>query len=375
MSKRGENIRKRDDGRWEARYPKGKDANGRIIYGSVYGKSYKEVKAKKLTMLVKKGEGVVSQGKEKNFEDILNMWMDNSRIRYKGATEKRYRYIIETHILPELGAMKLSQLTAPKINHFLQQKLEKGRLDGCGGLSPNYVRSIMIIINSAIKFAANEQLCEPLKTAIYKPVVSKKAISILDVEHQKKLEDYLICNLNSTNLGILLSLHTGLRCGEVCALSWEDVDLKNHIIHVRHTVARVKSNKNNGSSSMLILDKPKTEASKRDIPISSKLLPLLEEVKKHATSDYVVSDEVGFVSTRTYDYRYHRVLKKCNIESINYHALRHTFATRCIEAGVDVKSLSEILGHSNVGITLNTYVHSSMELKRAQLEKLCIETL
>ena len=121
-----------------------------------------------------------------------------------------------------------------------------------------------------------------------------------------------------------------------------------------------------------MLDNPKTESSMRDIPISSTLLPYLLQMKEKSRSNFVVSDTENFISTRTYDYRYHKVLKQCNIASVNYHVLRHTFATRCIETGVDVKSLSEILGHATVGITLNTYVHSSMELKRAQLEKLSL---
>lgn len=120
----------------------------------------------------------------------------------------------------------------------------------------------------------------------------------------------------------------------------------------------------------MIIDTPKTPASTRDIPISSALLPILASFRSHSSSKYVVSNTNTFLSPRTFEYRYHRLLEETGITPINYHALRHTFATRCIEAGVDVKSLSEMLGHANVGVTLNTYVHSSMELKRKQLEKL-----
>lgn len=373
MSKKGENIHKRKDGRWEGRYKKGRDIDGRIIYGSVYGKTYREVKDKIISTIVADETVSLAKGKDRNFCEVLNMWMENNRIRYKGATENKYQYLIDTHIMPELGNVKLSQLTAPRVNAFLRQKMESGRINDYGGLSPSYVRSIMLIINAALKFAQDEQMCIPLKTPIYKPPVGKNEIPILNLEQQKKLEEYLISNLDFTNIGILVSLHTGLRIGEICALSWEDIDFKNHIIHVRHTIARVINHSSQDNSfSKLILDTPKTTASLRDIPISSKLLPLLKQMKNRTKSDFVVSDGNGFVSTRTYDYRYHSVLKKCGIPSVNYHALRHTFATRCIEAGVDVKSLSEILGHANVGITLNTYVHSSMELKRNQLEKLTI---
>lgn len=181
----------------------------------------------------------------------------------------------------------------------------------------------------------------------------------------------MIHNIDETKLGILISLNTGLRIGEVCALSWDDIDFERQIFHIRSTVARVKS-MDSGVNSKLIIDKPKTKSSLRDIPIPSKLLTILVSMKKQSKGKYVVSAENSFVSPRTYEYRYHKILDEYNIPSVNYHTLRHTFATRCIEVGVDVKTLSEILGHANVSITLNTYVHSSMELKRQQLEKLSI---
>ena len=368
MSKRGENIHKRNDGRWEGRYKKGRNLSGAIIYGSVYGKTYREVKDKLASMSINPNDFISVKKCDCSFGDVLLLWMKNNQIRHKGATINKYQNIIDTHILPELGNMKLSDITSTVINTFLTKKMLNGRVDHSGGLSASYVRTMMLIINSALEFAVNEQMCPPLKSPILKPVAPKNEISILSLEEQKKLETQLLVDLNPTHIGILLSLHTGLRIGEVCALTWDDIDLKNSIIHVCHTVARVK--KTDSSGSMLIIDTPKTKASDRNIPISSALLPLLKRAYASASSKYVVSDKNEFISPRTYEYRYHRLLDKCGIESINYHALRHTFATRCIEVGVDVKSLSEILGHANVSVTLNTYVHSSLELKRSQLEKL-----
>ena len=167
----------------------------------------------------------------------------------------------------------------------------------------------------------------------------------------------------------MISLNTGLRLSEICALKWSDIDFENAILHVRTTVARVR-NTGEGSKTKLIIDRPKTKSSFRDIPISSYLMKMLVSLYEKRKSEYVVSDQEGFISPRTYSYRFHKVLEKYNVKQVNYHALRHTFATRCIEHGVDVKTLSEILGHSNASITLNTYVHSSMERKREQLEKL-----
>ncbi len=370
MARKGENIHKRKDGRWEGRYKKGRKLDGSLEYGSVYGKTYREVREKMIKALLSAEQVSVPQNQESCFKEVLLLWLDNNRIRYKGATETRYQYLIDTHIIPELGNVKLSHLTAPKINAFLKEKLENGRLDGKGGLSSAYVRNIMLIINAAIHFAVKEQMCIPLKSTIFKPTEEKKELIILDTTQQRKLEKELLREMTPTKLGILISLHTGLRIGEVCALTWNDIDLEKQIIYVRSTVVRIKNKSLNENKTMLIIDTPKTKASKREIPISTFLLPILMRMKAIATSMYVLSENNLFLNPRTYEYRFHKILSLSDLPNTNYHALRHTFATRCIEAGVDIKSLSEILGHSNVSITLNTYVHSSMELKRSQIEKL-----
>ena len=224
----------------------------------------------------------------------------------------------------------------------------------------------MLVISAAVKYAVDEQLCLPLKSSVCKPTSLKTDLTILSLEQQKKLEAALLSDLDMTRAGIFISLHTGLRIGEICGLAWEDVDLDSMVIHVRHTVARIKVD----NTTALILDTPKTKASKRDIPISSMLLPVLQRLKRISSNGFVMTGTNEFMKPRTFEYRYHRILDATGIVSVNYHALRHTFATRCIEVGVDVKSLSEILGHGNVSITLNTYVHSSLEMKRNQLEKL-----
>lgn len=371
MPRKGENIRKRKDGRWEGRYKRGVKENGTPDYGSVYGKTYKEVKEKLTFAKQNIGSNALSTNSERKFSEVLLLWKQTNRIRLKGGSEQRYDYLIQTHILPMLGGLKLSQISAASVNTFLMNKLANGRLDGTGGLSPSYVSSIMIIVNSAIDFAVAEQMCPPLKTPIYKPKPETKELEILDYEQQSIIEQYASNNLNSTNIGVLITLYTGLRIGEVCALTWDDIDLHNQVIHVRHTIARIKNeNKDSKTKTLLIIDEPKTKSSKRDIPIHPTLLVALVEYRKSSASKYVVSDSTNFVSPRTYEYRYHRLLDRCGVDSINYHALRHTFASRCVEVGVDIKSLSEILGHRDSSITLNTYVHTSMQQKRVQLDKL-----
>lgn len=370
MPKRGVNIHKRKDGRWEGRYKIGANQNGTTKYASVYGGSYTEAKEKLVAAMAEKVV-VQSHAKERCFSEILQLWLSNNRLKQKGATEHKYRTIIERHIEPALGSKKLSQMNSTVINTFLEQKLKSGRLDRKGGLSPSYVRTMSLIIQSAMQFAVDEEFCQPLKSPVCKPTVEKKDLDIFSKEEQTQLESFLVSQMDVFCLGIMISLYAGLRIGEMCALSWDDIDLSAGVIHIRHTIARVRNtDPKSNCKTILILDTPKTSSSVRDIPISSVLLARLIEIKQLSSCGFVLSDSVTFVSPRTYEYRFHRVLDACGVKQVNYHALRHTFATRCIEAGVDVKSLSEMLGHSNVGITLNTYVHSSLDTKRIQLEKL-----
>lgn len=367
MAKRGENIHKRKDGRWEGRYKKGKDSNGKTVYSSVYGKTYTEAKEKLIKTIanLNKKDNVT---KDYSFYEILELWKASKFRNIKGSTKLKYENTIEKHILPCLGKCKMSSMNSILLNEYISQKLESGRLDKKGGLSPTSVKSIMAIVFSTIDFAIEEKLCKPIVLSNCKISAEKKSITVLDQDEQKRLEANLLINTDKTKLGIFISLRTGLRIGEVCALKWSDIDFKNMIIHLRATVSRVKNN--DGKGTKLIIEKPKTKASIRDIPIPSDLFKVLVVMKKQSASPFVVSTNNKFVPPRTFEYRYHKILKSSNVASINFHALRHTFATRCIEKGVDVKSLSEILGHSNVSITLNTYVHSSMEYKRLQIEKL-----
>ncbi len=306
-----------------------------------------------------------------SFEDVLTIWMKINRIRLKKSTLAKYQNIIDKHLKKDLGSTPIYNLNSEIINEYLTQKKENGRLDGKGGLSSSYVKSMMLIINSCIQFASAEGFCKPLKSPIYKPLNEKKELRILNYEEQQKLECFLLTDVTPTKIGVLLSLYSGLRIGEICALKWTDIDISNAVIYVKNTVSRIHNDPENSSNgSRLIIDSPKTPSSFRMIPISSKIIPILEKAKKNANYEYVVASSNSFVSPRTYEYRFHKILEDSNISHINYHAIRHTFATRCVEQGVDIKSLSEILGHSSVSITMNTYVHSSIELKRTQIEKI-----
>lgn len=375
MPRRGEHIHKRKDGRWEARYKSRVAENGKAVYKSIYARTYAEVKEKLRTYIGQHGQKGTAL-KDITFGDALVAWQEANKFRHKGATSMKYANLMTKHILPELKEVRLSQINTVFLSAFMNRKLELGRLDGKGGLSPTYVRSIMRLISSVIDFSVAEHLCPPMKMNLRLPETQKKELAILNAQDQKRLETLLLSNLNETAMGMYLSLQTGLRIGEVCALRWSDVDLSAAVIHIRATIARVRCGATGGEmQTKLIRDTPKTRASTRDIPISSNVMKALKSVFDGRTSEYVVSQRGSFVSPRTFEYRFRRTLEKSGIPYINFHALRHTFATRCVEAGVDIKTLSEILGHSNVAVTLNTYVHSSMERKREQLEKLSWSSL
>lgn len=358
MPRHGENIFKRKDGRWEGRYISSYDENGKAIYKSVYSKTYSDVK-RKLEIAKNSNSNLRKSAAVNTFGDLLYYWLEFNSSKNKQTTQNKYEFLIEKHIEPEFGKVKLNKISSATINKFIDRKIKN--------LSNSYVRTMAIIMKSALELGIKEQFVFIPNLDIHLPKQNKHELQILSVAEQNLLEQYILNNLDFTTLGIYISLYAGLRIGEVCALQWKDIDFENRIIKVKSTIIRVKGA--NGKSYDDI-SSAKTDASIRDIPIFNKLFIPLLKMRKLSNSPFVISEKMNFVNKRTFEYRYHKVLKNAGVRDINYHALRHTFATRCIECDVDVKSLSEFMGHSNVSVTLNIYVHSSMDLKKIQIEKL-----
>lgn len=301
-------------------------------------------------------------------EELAQMWKRSKIIAVKPSTILKYEEIVERHINPILGGYTASQIDVETIRDFILYKQKEGRLDDKGSLSDSYVRTIVIVLKSILEFGSHGNYCPALSLRRMVPPVSNTPPKTLSLTEQKQLENYLTAHLCPTSISILLGLRAGLRIGEVCALNKDDINLENKVISVRHTIVRVRGSENHTAYR---LDVPKTKTSARDIPIADVLYQSLSIAEKEEYGQYVASGSDRFIVPPTLEYRYHRMLEAAGIPCINFHSLRHTFATRCIEAGMDDKSLSEILGHSNVSITLNTYVHSSMALKRAQMERFC----
>lgn len=370
MPRHGERIRKRSDGRWEARYKTYDKKKGAYKYVSIYGKTYSETKVKlREAEIIQNNVSHQSTPETLNFAAVADLWMKEISLKIKGATVQKYSYTLDNHILPELGHINISGIDKELLTQYATEKLSHGRKDNKGGLSASSVKGIMVIINSILHYAIDNKLCSFALPKNIKLTMQKNEFSILSPAELKKLEFALSNSETPTAVGILISLYMGLRIGEICALRWSDIDFERQILFVRTTVSRVKADSENASTK-LIIDAPKTNSSFREIPIPSFLNHSLLIMRRKSQSLYVVSDTASFVSPRTYEYRFHKFLQEAGIADVNYHTLRHTFATRCVEHGVDIKSLSEILGHSNVSVTLGTYVHSSLELKRTQMDKL-----
>lgn len=373
MCRKGENIHKRKDGRWEARIKV--TINGVSKTKSLYAHTYREVKDK---MLSEKGQSTcICNNQQRTFEDISREWFIVQSAKHKEATLLKYHTVVDTHILPAFGTMEIDKIKETEIAEFISKKMISGNLKTGKPLSASYVRLILVIMTSILDYSASMGYSSAIKYRFATKFIQHKSkTDVLEQNNRIILEKYTAACVNPVSTGIALALHAGLRIGEVCALRWEDVDAQNRIIHIRHTVSRIQNNDMSvDSKTCLILDEPKTITSRRDIPINSNLLDILKKMHQISDSDYVVSDAKDFVSPRTFEYRFHKELEKAGIMRINFHKLRHTFATRCIEVGIDTKTVSELLGHASVNITLNTYVHSSFEQKKKQIEKLILQDI
>lgn len=370
MSKRGENIRKRKDGRWEGRFIKCRDNDGRAIYGSVYGKTYTSVKEK--LKEINSCSNEFCKDTKTTFGEALFLWLENNKIKQKAQTYSKYLQLINTQITPSLGNIKLSNINYVTINRYISEKTISGNLNTKEALSPSYIQTICFIIESTLRFCVENSFCSPISGKIVRPAQQKKDIRILSFDEQRILERLLLTEINETKIGVLLSLYAGLRVGEVCGLKWENIDLENGVIHINRTVERIKnlSEENGASKTILVLSDTKSDNSNRIVPISNVLKRILLSNKQKNSCFVIKGKSYPYADPRTLQYAFKRYLQECSLPDVNYHALRHTFATRCVEAGVDIKSLSEILGHSSINITLNTYVHSSIEQKKLQIEKL-----
>lgn len=350
MPRKGENIYKRRDGRWEGRYKVGFNESGKVKYRSVYGHSYAEVKDKLLPL--KAGPYLKTAACNLTVKELFDEWLSGIKIRVKASTYANYHMKVEKHIIPVFGDLRYDMLTVQMIHAFIDEKL-------ISGLSPKYVSDVIIVFKAMGKYTSKVYGTKNILADVVNPKYVKEEKPLLTQTQQRKLCNYLLSNLNATSMCVLLSYYTGLRVGEVCGLMWDDIDFDKSILAVRRTVQRIRAN--NGGT-QLIVSSPKSRTSQRMIPIPNFVMKMLRELRS-GNNYYILSESTRVIEPRTLQNRFKSILKKVDLPSICYHSLRHMFATNCLQAGFDVKTLSEILGHASVETTLNRYVHSSLERK------------
>ena len=366
MAKKGENIFKRKDGRWEARYIKGREISGKIIYGFCYGKTYREAKEKvtrcKAAALV--SAPLAASGIKRRFSFFCEEWLRLEKGKVKESTYAKYNTILTKHIMPKLGGCFPSGINAPIAEQFMRELLEKG-------LCAKTVRDILTVLRMILKYAAAQCGEAFLPPEINYPKEQKKEARVLDIDEQKRFISYLQTDMDECKFGILLALLTGLRIGELCALKWENISLKNKTIRVKATMQRLHDYECLGEGkTKIVIDSPKSGASIRSIPLTEIALRLCEKYDPHCPDAFLLTGSNRFMEPRILQKRLAKYTAECGLDGVHFHTIRHTFATRCAEAGFEIKSLSEILGHSDISITLNRYVHSSMELKRKNMDRL-----
>ncbi len=303
------------------------------------------------------------------YHDWLNDWLNNYvQPTSKQRTYMRYAEIINQHIAPKLGNLEIDELTPYTLQCFVTDLLNNGNLVTGKGLSPNTVNAMITVVQNSLKTAyALGYVKEYNADKIKRPKIQEKKIECFSSAEQKKIEQYIISKDNVKLFGILLCLYTGLRIGELLALEWTDIDFIKGELRVNKTC---HDGKNVNGVFGRITDTPKTLSSIRTIPIPKQLLPMFRETKRKSHSIYIVSNGQKPISIRSYQRTFSSLQKNLGIPHRGFHSLRHTFATRALECGMDVKTLSEILGHKSPTVTLNRYVHSLMEHKKEMMNKL-----
>lgn len=318
---------------------------------------------------------VATNKKEKQvmtYRNWIENWIERKSPMVKESTFAAYSNILVNHLLPKFGGLELSEITEERMQEYVFALVKGGRLDGRGGLNPRSAKDVLIVLKTTLRDAMR---AKELPRTVYDVRVPAKRhvdrVPLLDRKDQERLMQAIYLDFSSKSAGILLCLYTGLRIGELCALQWKDIDFENKMLHVRQTVQRIYRKQLNGiGRSKVVIGAPKSRTSARTIPLASILLPVLERLRAEDGETFFIGGRAKCSEVRTYREFYDRFLARNNLAHIRFHALRHTFATRCIEAGGDCKTVSELLGHSTVNLTLNLYVHPQMEQKRQCIDKL-----
>ena len=353
--KRGENIYFRKDLRWEGRYVVGKKANGKTKYKSVYGHSYQEVREKLYPLKVKYQIILREQGQVTiSFYEWGYLWLQDVQEGIKQSTYANYKYKLVQYVLSEIGEYSLNELNEDVAEKLLESLKQRG-------FAPSMIRAVFRITKQCANLAVQKKLIKENPFSMIKlPKVVKTKNQALTKEEQKDLETVASEEKKGRGIPVLLALHAGLRIGEIAALTWDDLDFKNNMIHVHSTYQRVFSVLENHKTELIFTDS-KTTSSVREVPMSATLKNVLLQQKQESAGKYVVSSTDKPMEPRLLTYHFHHIRQAAGLPEIHFHQLRHTFATRCLENNGDIMSVSALMGHSSTQMTLDTYASSTLE--------------
>lgn len=300
---------------------------------------------------------------KKQISEVIRLWKTDKKQYVKKSSFSAYTLLIENHILPDFGDH--CEIEEAEVQAFVLRKLESG-------LSQKTIKDILIVLKMILKFGAKYKWLDYAPFDIQYPTVRESQhIEVLSRSDQKKIMNYIQEHFTFRNLGILICLCSGMRIGEICALTWEDIDTDNGVISVNRTIQRIYVIEEKTRKTELILDTPKTKNSIREIPMNKDLIRLIKPIKKIVNpSFFVLTNDAKPTEPRTYRSFYKNLMRYLGIPELKFHGLRHSFATRCIESNCDYKTVSVLLGHSNISTTLNLYVHPNMEQKKKAIEQM-----
>ncbi|WP_207695813.1 hypothetical protein DOK67_0001473 [Enterococcus sp. DIV0212c] len=356
MVRKGENIYKRKDGRWEGRYIKGRKRDGSVIYGYVYNKTYTDLKERLLRMKALHAHNyafktIIYQG---TLNDWTTCWLKEVQRQLKPSTYASYTNKMIKHILPSLGDIPLQSITTAKINEWIKQ-LE-------GHLSPNSVRIVYQVLVSCCTAAVKRELISdnPCKYVVL-PKKAPNNINAITSQEQKKLKEKAA--KHPKGLAIILALETGMRIGEIAGLKWKDIDFSINTLTVQRTIQRIQTSNDINKKTQIIEGPPKSITSKRTIPLSKNLSKLLTKQKQTSDGEFVLGGNKP-AEPRLISVWLKKICQSIHFTTIRFHQLRHSFATRCLEKGVNIATISALLGHHSTKMTLDIYVSSFMTEKR-----------